>query len=41
LTEKLLLIVATRNRGKSREIRDFLQDFPVEIRDLNDFGPIP
>lgn len=41
MNEKLLLIVATRNRGKSREIRNFLQDFPVEIRDLNDFGPIP
>jgi XTP/dITP diphosphohydrolase len=38
---KLLLVVATRNRGKSREIQEFLRDFPVEIRDLNDFGPIP
>jgi XTP/dITP diphosphohydrolase len=39
--EKTLLVVATRNRGKSKEIREFLRDFPVEIRDLNDFGPIP
>lgn len=39
--ERILLVVATRNGGKSREIREFLQDFPVEIRDLNDFGPIP
>jgi XTP/dITP diphosphohydrolase len=39
--EKVLIIVATRNRGKSKEIREFLRDFPVEIRDLNDFGPIP
>jgi len=37
----MLLIVATRNHGKSREIREFLQGFPVEIKDLNDFGPIP
>ena len=39
--EKALLVVATRNRGKSKEIREFLRDFPVEIKDLNDFGPIP
>ena len=39
--ERVLLVVATRNRGKSREIREFLQGFPIEIRDLNDFGPIP
>jgi XTP/dITP diphosphohydrolase len=39
--ERVLLVVATRNRGKSREIREFLRDFAVEIRDLNDFGAIP
>jgi XTP/dITP diphosphohydrolase len=38
---RTLLVVATRNRGKSREIREFLRDFPVDIKDLNDFGPIP
>lgn len=39
--EQLLIVVATRNSGKSREIREFLQGFPVDIKDLNDFGPIP
>ena len=39
--ERLTLVVATHNRGKSREILEFLAGFPVEIRDLNDFGPIP
>jgi XTP/dITP diphosphohydrolase len=39
--ERTLLVVATRNRGKAREIREFLRDFPVDIKDLNDFGPIP
>jgi XTP/dITP diphosphohydrolase len=39
--DKLLLVLATRNRGKSRELTEFLRDFPVEIKDLNDFGPIP
>jgi len=39
--QKIILVVATRNRGKSRELRTFLEGFPVEIKDLNDFGPIP
>lgn len=39
--DRITLVVATHNRGKSREISDFLADFPVELRDLNDFGPIP
>lgn len=39
--EKITLIVATRNKGKSREIQEYLQGFPVEVKDLNDFGPIP
>ncbi|HOV87570.1 MAG TPA: XTP/dITP diphosphatase [Syntrophobacteraceae bacterium] len=38
---KNVIVVATRNRGKSKEIRSFLEAFPVEILDLNDFGPIP
>lgn len=38
---RYMLVVATRNRGKSAEIRQLLQDLPVEIKDLNDFGPIP
>lgn len=38
---KTMLVLATRNSGKSREIRSFLEGFPVEILDLNDFGPIP
>jgi XTP/dITP diphosphohydrolase len=39
--QKMLLVMATRNRGKSKEIREFLYGFPVDIKDLNDFGPIP
>ncbi len=37
----MILVLATRNQGKTNEIRKFLEGFPVEIRDLNDFGPIP
>jgi len=39
--QKTILVLATRNAGKSREIKRFLEGFPVEILDLNDFGPIP
>jgi XTP/dITP diphosphohydrolase len=39
--ERMILVIATRNRGKSAEIRSFLKDHAVEIKDLNDFGPIP
>ena len=41
LMEKLVLVVATRNQGKSAEIRSYLNHAMLEIRDLNDFGPIP
>ncbi|HBZ57385.1 MAG TPA: Non-canonical purine NTP pyrophosphatase [Syntrophobacteraceae bacterium] len=39
--EKMVLVVATRNQGKSSEIRSYLNHPALEIRDLNDFGPIP
>ena len=35
------LVIATRNAGKTTEIRDLLKSFPLEIKNLNDFGPIP
>jgi len=35
------MVIATRNPGKTAEIRDLLQGFPVRIRNLEDFGPIP
>ena len=35
------LVVATRNKGKTEEIRELLRGFPVEIKNLEDFGPIP
>lgn len=36
-----ILVIATRNKGKTQEIRDLLKGFPVDIRNLDDFGPIP
>ncbi len=36
-----ILVIATRNAGKTAEIRDLLADFPITIKNLDDFGPIP
>jgi XTP/dITP diphosphohydrolase len=35
------IVLATRNEGKIREFKRVLDDFPVEIKGLQDFGPIP
>ncbi len=35
------IVIATRNKGKTAEIRNMLKDFPVTVKNLNDFGPIP
>ena len=37
----IILVIATRNKGKTAEIKDLLQGFPVEIKNLDNFGPIP
>lgn len=36
-----IIVLATRNAGKVKEFQQLLKDFPVEIKNLNDFGPIP
>ena len=36
-----ILVLATRNAGKVKEFQEILKEFPVEIKNLNDFGPIP
>jgi XTP/dITP diphosphohydrolase len=36
-----IIVLATRNGGKIKEFQEMLKDFPVEIKNLNDFGPIP
>ena len=37
----LTLVIATRNPGKTREIREILKDFPIAVKNLDDFGPLP
>jgi len=41
MTHPLSLVIATRNQGKTAEIRNLLQGFPIRIMNLDDFGPIP
>lgn len=36
-----VIVIATRNPGKTAEIRDLLDGFPIDIKNLSDFGPIP
>jgi XTP/dITP diphosphohydrolase len=36
-----LLILATTNINKVKEFQEILKDFPIEIRSLADFGPLP
>ena len=38
---KQIIVLATTNKGKTREINELLKGFPVEIKNLDDFGPIP
>lgn len=35
------MVLATRNEGKIAEFRQLLGDFEIEMKSLNDFGPIP
>jgi XTP/dITP diphosphohydrolase len=41
MNEMKTLVIATRNPGKTVEIRELLADFPINIKNLADFGPIP
>lgn len=36
-----ILVIATNNKNKLKEFREILKDLQIEIRSLDDFGPIP
>jgi len=38
---KIPIVLATNNKGKTEEIREYLKGFPVDLKNLDDFGPIP
>ena len=41
MANKIPLVIATGNPGKITEIQELLTCFPIEIKNLDDFGPIP
>jgi len=41
MNELISIVIATTNKGKTAEIGEMLKDFPVHIKSLGDFGPIP
>jgi XTP/dITP diphosphohydrolase len=41
MQKELTLVIATRNPGKTGEIRELLADFPIRIKNLEEFGSIP
>ena len=41
MSDKQLLVLATQNPGKKREIEALLKGFPVAIKNLHEIGPIP
>ena len=41
MQNQFTVVIATRNKGKIAEIGDLLKGFPIKIKSLDDFGPIP
>jgi len=41
MADTISLVIATRNPGKTAEIRGLLKGYPVQIGNIEDFGPIP
>ena len=35
------IVLATRNQGKTRELKELLSGYDIDIKSLYDFGPIP
>jgi len=41
MQNEMMLVIASGNPGKTAEIRELLEGFPITIKNLNDFGPLP
>lgn len=40
-TPEIMIVLATRNQGKVREFKQILKPYNIDLKSLNDFGPIP
>ncbi|MCI5158324.1 MAG: Non-canonical purine NTP pyrophosphatase, partial [Candidatus Electrothrix sp. AUS1_2] len=36
-----IIVLATNNRNKVKEFQALVKDFPVEVKCLKDYGPLP
>jgi XTP/dITP diphosphohydrolase len=41
VTDGITLVIATKNTGKLIEIESLLKKYPISLKSLSDFGPIP
>ena len=41
MTNSVTIVIATRNKNKTTEIKNYFKNFPVNFKNLDDFGPIP
>jgi len=41
VADEVTLVIATKNSGKLIEIESLLKNFPISLKSLSDFGPIP
>lgn len=37
----ITIVIASRNKGKKAEIQELLKNFPVKLKTLDEFGPVP
>jgi XTP/dITP diphosphohydrolase len=40
MNQNTTLVIATRNHGKIGELQALLSEFPIQLKTLDDFGPI-
>jgi XTP/dITP diphosphohydrolase len=40
MKDEMQILIATKNNGKIRELKDFLADLPIRLRSLNEFADV-
>lgn len=41
MSTPIIVVLATRNQGKIKEFQELLKGYPVDLKSLADFGPVP